>query len=106
MSHIFNSVKKLVQENLTKVSAHGYDELSEDEILVRDVIAGIQEAVIIEEYPEYPKGPCILVLEHDHQGNPIHVVWGIPKNSDAPAVIVTAYRPQPEIWSSDFLRRK
>lgn len=106
MSHLFVSIMKLVQENNIKISAHGYDELSEDEILVRDVITGIQESVVIEEYPEYPKGPCILVLEHDHHGNPIHVVWGIPKKANAPAVIITAYRPQPEIWSSDFLRRK
>jgi|GEM_PF-7069898 len=40
------------------------------------------------------------------KGMPIHVVWGIPKNLKAPAVIVTAYGPDPEKWVDDFKRRK
>ena len=32
-------------------------------------------------------------------------VWGIPKESASPAVLVTAYRPDPERWSGDFNRR-
>ena len=28
-------------------------------------------------------------------GEPIHVVWGIPKGHDKPVVLVTAYRPDP-----------
>ena len=35
----------------------------------------------------------------------IHVLWGIPAGSDSPAVIVTAYRPDPVLWTEDYLRR-
>ena len=73
---------------------------------MRDIMAGVREAVIIEDYPNYPKGPCVLVLEYDSQDKPLHVVWGIPKNTSSPAVLVTAYRPNPGQWSSDFMRRK
>jgi hypothetical protein len=31
---------------------------------------------------------------------------GIPKGSSSPAVLVTAYRPDPERWMDDFRRRK
>lgn len=39
-------------------------------------------------------------------GMPIHVVWGIPKGCDKPAVLVTAYRPDPGRWDETFTKRK
>ncbi len=61
---------------------------------------------MVENYQEYPKGPCILLLQEDSNGDPIHVVWGIPKGSNSPEVLVTAYRPDPDIWFEDFMRKK
>jgi hypothetical protein len=46
------------------------------------------------------------VLERDANGEPMHVVWGIPRGHSSPAVVVTAYRPDPDRWSDDFLERR
>jgi hypothetical protein len=45
-------------------------------------------------------------LQRDRAGNPLHILWGIPKGHVEPAVLVTAYRPDPAIWQEGFTRRR
>lgn len=89
-----------------KVSDHGYDEIRNDELTVEQLVQGIEVAEIIEDYPDYPKGPCVLVLQEDEIGEPVHVLWGIPRGHGGPAVLITAYRPDPRLWSEDFKTRE
>lgn len=106
MSATFDKIRDLIRRREVRVSEHGYDELAADGILVREILAGAEEAEVIEEYPTYHRGPCVLVLQRQRGGGPVHVVWGIPKEKHAPAVLVTAYRPDPERWTDDFRRRR
>lgn len=62
--------------------------------------------LVIEDYPQAFKGPSILLLQKDKNENPIHTVWGIPKAKDAPAVLITAYIPNPEKWDKTFTKRR
>ena len=106
MSKILKKIAALIESGDVRISEHGYDELAADGIFVRDLVETIDRARLIENYPDYPKGPCILVLQSDQDGQPVHVVWGIPRGNISPAVLVTAYRPDLFKWSDDLMRRK
>jgi hypothetical protein len=106
VSETFEAIRRLVAAGEVRISEHGYDELASDGIAVRDILDGVATAVVVEDYPTFGKGPAVLVLEFDAQGKPVHVVWGVPKGHTSPAVLVTAYRPDPGAWSADFQRRR
>ena len=106
MSETLEKIRQLVREGIVRISDHGYDELAADDIYAGEVLSGVDTAQLVEDYPEYGKGPCVLVLQTDGHGRPVHAVWGIPKGTTSPAVLVTAYRPDPNLWENDFLRRR
>ncbi|MBI4661152.1 MAG: DUF4258 domain-containing protein [Verrucomicrobia bacterium] len=106
MTAILEQIRALVARGEVRVSLHGYEELAADNVPVRDIIDGLTAAEALEVYPNYPKGPCVLVLEQDESNRPIHVVWGIPAGQDSPAVVVTAYRPDPARWDETWRRRR
>lgn len=105
MSETLKRIRELAGRREVYVSDHGYDELANDGIFIQDILAGVLDAIVIEDYPDYYKGPSVLVLQRDELGA-IHVVWGLGKSTTSPAVLITAYRPDPDKWSKDFLRRK
>ena len=106
MASTLERIVDLIARGEVRISEHGYDEISEDRLSAREVVEGLADAILIEDYPEYGKGPCVLVLQRDRAGAPIHVVWGIPAGHRTPAVVVTAYRPDTKKWHLDFRRRR
>jgi hypothetical protein len=105
MSATLEAIRRLVAAADVRISEHGYDELSANGIGVRDILEGVERALVVEDYLDFPRGPAVLVLQFDAERRPIHVVWGIPKGRSGPAVVVTAYRPDPKRWTKDFLKR-
>ena len=106
LSETFQQVVGPIRLGEVRISEHGYDELAADGIFARDALATVAEGIVIEDYPDYAKGPCVLVLQKDLRGEPMHVVWGIPKGASSPAVLITAYKPTPDRWEPGFVRRR
>jgi hypothetical protein len=104
VSETLIQVQALVARGSIHISDHGYDELANDDIFIREVLTSVSTAMVVEDYPSATRGPSVLVLQKDALQRPVHVVWAIPRGYSEPAV--TAYRPDPERWSSDFTKRK
>ena len=105
MPDVLQTVQSLIGQGKLRISLHGYRELAADDILVGDVIDGASLATAVEAYPDAVRGPSVLVLQRDRHGEPLHILWGMPKGLEAIAVLITAYRPDPARWSPDFKTR-
>jgi hypothetical protein len=67
-----------------------------------DVEAVLGAPILVEDYPDDPRGHSCLLLGSAIGGRAIHVVCS-PK-ADYLAII-TAYMPDPKLWSGDFRKR-
>ena len=46
MSQTVEQIRRLVEQGQIQISAHGYDELANDDLLIREIIAGVPEAQV------------------------------------------------------------
>lgn len=99
-------IRVLVTQGDYLVSEHGALRLAGAGVLIERFADRINEAEIVEVYPDYHKGPCVLFLDEDEFGRAMHLLWGIPAGADRPAYLITAYRPDPQMWSPDFRVRR
>ncbi len=68
MTSTFDRIRTLVSDGNVRISEHGYDELAADGLLAREIVSGVATADVIEDYPNYPKGPCVLLLQRTDDG--------------------------------------
>lgn len=96
----FHKLNKLESIVITK---HGKNRLSERKITVEDIMNAISNGLIIEQYEDDKPLPSCLVLANDLSGKQMHVVIS---HDDEFIYLITAYYPDPELWSEDFKTRK
>jgi hypothetical protein len=46
VSDTFKTIKRLVAAHDVRISEHGYDELADDELTAREVVAGVGAAIL------------------------------------------------------------
>ncbi len=105
-SQTFYRIVALVSSHNYVFSRHALKEATEDGLLAQDLLEGVSSGEVIEDYSDYYAGPCCLVLKRDPRGKRLHALWGLRKGTDEPAVLITCYRPDPNLWDETLRRRK
>lgn len=87
------------------MTLHAEVERDADRITINEIeeAIGSDKCIIIEDYPEDQRGHSSLLLGFTHAGKPIHVVCTIHEGI---IVIITTYRPDPELWVDWKVRRR
>lgn len=93
-----SQVKKLIAKRKYRITGHAEVERDAETITLGEIEEAIlsEDADIIEDYPNDPRGPSCLVVGFTKRGLPIHIVCGI--GSLELLVIIAVYRPDVEEW--------
>ena len=105
MPSLMEQVQALVAAGRWDASEHGKFRRATRRFSDADLVGGITDAVVVEEYPTGEIGPSLLSLQYDAAGQPLHVVWGIKQDRADVAWVITAYRPD-DRWESDLMTRR
>ena len=105
-SSFLEKIKTLVECGRYKISEHALDALLEDDLERGDIDSLDGRTEIIEFYPNFAKGPAVLLLQRTTNSRVVHCVWGIPKGFDEPAVLITTYIPDPARWDAQLKERQ
>jgi hypothetical protein len=86
VSETLARVQALVMAGDYRGSGHGVAELERDGLVIEELLDSLSRAIVVEDYPNSHYGPTVLVLQTDHDGAPVHVLWGVPAKHRRPAV--------------------
>ena len=102
----FDGILEALRQGRYRVTDHAADEMADDGISEQDLLDATKSGEVIEDYPNAFPFPACLVLAHvaGDPSVPLHAVWAFDE-TPCYAVLVTAYRPDPDRWSADFRTR-
>jgi Domain of unknown function (DUF4258) len=106
VSGTLERIHELVNKGDWVISDHAYKALADDEIAFEDVLSTLKSGFVVEDYPEYHKGPAVLILTATKVSPALHSLWGVPLDERRPATLITAYIPDPSKWEPDNQTRK
>jgi hypothetical protein len=94
-------IRSKIELDLYEVSVHAEKERYAENISFRDIETAIANGIILEDYPDDPRGSSCLILGYS-EGRPIHIVCGQTPSSWVR--IITVYLPKLPKWIDEQTR--
>ena len=101
--HVENIIEA-IQANQVRISGHADEEAEADQLTFDEICFSVAHGEIIENYPGDKPYPSCLIFGKTLSGDPVHSVWAYNRQNRW-AVIITVYRPDPELWINWRKRR-
>ena len=94
---IVERIKTLAQSRLIKFTLHAHQEMQNDNVTIAELQTVLNDCHVLENYPEYERGPCCLVSGKGRDDRYLHVVCAttLPE-----LVIITVYEPTLPYWET------
>ena len=86
-----------IQNSRIRITDHADEEAVDDSLTFDEIYFSVMHGEIIEEYSSDKPYPSCLIMGRNFSGEPIHSVWAY-NSSNAWAVLITVYRPDPARW--------
>jgi len=87
-----------------RITDHADEEARADRLSWDEIFFSVLQGEIIKEYPDDKPFPSCLIFGSTADGEPVHSVWAY-NEENCWAVLITAYRPDPERWVNWRQRR-
>lgn len=78
-----------------RITQHAQEEMTDEEIVLADVLEALRSCQIVENYPEHRRGSCCLVCGYTQRWRPLHVVC---TTAQPLLILITVYEPKPPKW--------
>lgn len=101
----FDDLIKAFRNARYRITDHAVEEAYSDDLNFDNILESICNGEVIEDYPDDRPFPSCLVLGYYENNKPVHCVIGF-NNENMWAVIITVYRPDPERWIDNKIRRR
>lgn len=99
------NIIEAVRAKRIRISEHADVEAQDDKLTFDEIFTSVFQGEIIEDYPTDKPYPSCLIYGETFSGDPAHTVWSYnPENQWA--VLITVYRPDPNIWINWKERRR
>ena len=94
-----------IQGKRIRITDHADEEAQADNLSFDEIFFSVLQGKIIEDYPTDKPYPSCLIYGDNFHGEPIHSVWAYNKETKW-SVLVTVYRPDPDLWLNWRERKK
>ncbi|VVB72550.1 Uncharacterised protein [uncultured archaeon] len=98
-------IKGAIQAGKVRITDHAYEEANADRLKFDEIYFSAMNGVVIEEYQDDSPFPSVLIFGQTFCSDPVHSVWAYNKKNQW-AVLITVYRPDPNLWIDCKLRKK